>query len=480
MAVQTKPASALLASAAPSALPAVLMLALGFIRISHPSLGWDENASWLVSQRTPGKIVEQAGHFDGVIAPYYMFLHFWTAAFGDSETALRMPSLIAVALGVGVAGELGRRLFSPGVGLLGALLLVAVPQMSRYAQEARAYGLAFLFATTATLLLYRAIDRGGRWRWLLYGLTVTLTGLAHIFALLMLAGHLFIVLSRWWLSRERRLFGWFPVTAVALLPVLPFIYLGATQRGDQLDWLKDVTAGTVRDAPGAIFGATVAGLLVVGLALAARWPDRALIRELTVLAWVPPAVLIGVSFLTDPVWVPRYVLFVLPALTLSAAAALHGLRLRGLLVLVLVAVTAIPEQRALRGPATHMGPNFRAIARIIEREQQPGDAIVYARSGNWSLRAGIDYQLRGGPHPFDALLRTPSAEVGQLAAVECAEPAAACLGRPQRIWYFRQWTTGRPLDSSGALEPVLSADYRQVKLWTATKATLVLLERRPG
>ncbi|BCY14799.1 glycosyltransferase family 39 protein [Actinoplanes sp. L3-i22] len=465
---------------APSALPATLMLLVGFIRIGHPSLGWDENASWLVSQRTPGQIVEQAGHFDGVISPYYLFLHFWTAVFGVSEIALRMPSLIAVALGVGVAGELGRRLFSPGVGLLGALLLVAVPQMSRYAQEARAYGLAFLFATTATLLLYRVIDRGRWWRWLLYGLAVTLTGLAHIFALLMLAGHLFIVLSRWWLSRERSLFRWFPVTVVALLPVLPFIYLGATQRGNQLDWIKDMSAGTVRAAPGAIFGATVAGVLVIGLALAARWPDRALIRELAVLAWVPPAVLIGVSFLTDPVWVPRYVLFVLPAFTLSAAAALHGLRLRGLLVLALVAVTAVPEQRDLRGPATHMGPDFHAVAGIIARELQPADAIVYARSGNWSLRAGIDYQLRGRAHPFDELLTTPSAQVGELAAVECTEPVDSCLGRPQRIWYFRQWTTGQPLDGAGAFEPILSRDYRQVNVWTATKATLVLLERRPG
>jgi mannosyltransferase len=455
------------------------MLLAGSIRMGNPSLGWDENASWLVSQRTPAQIVAQARHFDGVISPYYLFLHFWTAIFGDSEIALRTPSLIAVALGVGVAGELGRRLFSPGVGLLGALLLVAVPQMSRYAQEARAYGLAFLFATTATLLLYRVVDRGRWWRWLLYGLFVTLTGLAHMFALLMLAGHLYIVLSRWWLSRQRTLFRWFPVTAIAIAPVLPFVYLGATQRGDQLDWIKAMSLGTVRGAPGAIFGATVAGLLVVGLSLAARWPDRALIRELAVLAWVPPAVLIGVSFLTDPIWVPRYVLFILPAVALCAAAALHGLRLRGLLVLALVAATAVPEQRDLRGPATHMGPNFRAIARILEREQQPGDAIVYARSGNWSLRAGIGYYLRDRPHPADPLLVTPAAQVGQLAAVECADPAP-CLGRPRRVWYFRQWTTGEPLASAGPLGPTLATDYRQVRIWHTTKATLVLLERRPG
>jgi mannosyltransferase len=473
------PTTATLWALAPSLIPALLMLLVGRFRMGNPSLGWDENASWLVSQRTPAQIVDQAGHFDGVISPYYMFLHYWTAVFGDSEISMRMPSLLAVAIGVGVAGELGRRLFNPGVGLFAALLLVAVPQLSRYAQEARAYGLAFLFATTATLLLYLALDRPGKKRWAFYGMTVALTGLAHIFALLMLAGHFYIVVSRWWLSRDRALFAWFPVTFVALLPVLPFVYLGATQRGGQLAWIAEMNLDTVLAAPGAMFGATIGGLVLIGLALAARWPDHALIRELGVLAVIPPVALIGVSFVTDSVWVPRYVLFVLPAITLCAAAALRGLRFRSLLVFLLVAATAVPDQLDLRGPATHMGADFRALAKVVTKNQQPGDVIVYAALGNWSLRAGMDYQLRDKTRPVDVLLQTPSAEVGQLAAVECADPAA-CLGKAPRVWYFRQWKTGEPLDDVGPIGPTLKSDYRQIDIFKKTKGTLVLLERKPG
>ncbi|MEU8662409.1 glycosyltransferase family 39 protein [Actinoplanes philippinensis] len=356
---------------------------------------------------------------------------------------------------------------------------MATPQLSRYAQEARAYGLAFLFATTATLLLYRALDKPGRLRWALYGVTVALTGLAHIFALLMLAGHLYIVGSRWWLSRDRALLRWIAVTFVALLPVLPFVYLGATQRGGQLAWIAEMDLDTALAAPAAIFGATIGGLVIIGLALAARWPDRALIRELGVLAVIPPVALIGVSFVTDSIWVPRYVLFVLPAITLCAAAALRGLRFRTVLVLVLVAATAIPDQLTLRGPATHMGADFRALSKVILKNQQPGDVIVYAALGNWSLRAGMDYQLRDKPRPADVLLQTPSAELGQLAAVECADPAA-CLGKAERVWYFRQWKTGEPLDDVGPIGPTLEKDYRQIDIFKKTKGTLVLLERKPG
>ena len=119
----------------PAVLPALLMLLVGRVGLRRPSVGWDENATWLASRRTAGQIVELATHFDGVISPYYLFMHFWTAVFGDSELALRAPSLIAVALGVGVSAELGRRLFGPAVGLLCGLLLVTVPQLSRYAQD---------------------------------------------------------------------------------------------------------------------------------------------------------------------------------------------------------------------------------------------------------------------------------------------------------------------------------------------------------
>jgi mannosyltransferase len=469
--------TALVRTWAPALVPALLMLVVGRFGLRRPTLGWDENATWIASQRTPGQIVDLARNFDGVISPYYMAMHFWTAVFGDSEFALRAPSLLAVAAGVGVAGELGRRLFGPGVGLLGGLLLVAVPQLSRYAQDARAYGPAFLFATLATLLLYRAVQRPGWGRWIAYAALVTLTGFAHILALMVLFGHAYVVGSRFRTGRERRLLRWVVVTAVALVPVLPLLFLGLTQRGTQLDWIEDMSLAQVWVAPGEIFGSAAAGLLLVGLALAVRGPDRRVAAELAVLAVAPPVALIAVSFVTSSLWVPRYVLFIVPAVALLAAAALQGLRLRAVAALVLLAAVAVPAHEELRGKASHMGADFRTIATIIEREQQPGDAIVYGASGTWSLRAGIDYQLRDRQKPRDVLLARPAAEVGELEAEQCADPVA-CLGGARRVWFFRQWQSGAPLTDSGPLGATLRDEYRQVDVWKATKATLVLLERR--
>ena len=469
---------------APSVIPALLMLVVGRIGLRRPAVGWDENATWLASQRTVGQLVDLARHFDGVISPYYLFMHFWTAAFGDSEFWLRAPSLIAVALGVGVSAELGRRLFDPAVGLLGGLLLVTVPQLSRYAQDARAYGLAFLCATTATLLLYHALRQPSWARWIWYGVTVTVLGLSHILGLLVLLGHAYAVLTRARRdSAGTRPLRWLVVTAVALLPVLPFAYLGLTQRGSQLDWLPPMTLGQVMTAPGDIFGAAAVGLLLIGLALVARHRDPRLPRELAALAVAPPAALMGVSFLTSSLWVPRYVLVVVPAVCLCAALSLRAVPLRAGAVLLLVLMVGWPAQQRVRSQTSHMGPDFRAVGRYLERNQQPGDVIVYGTAGTWSLRAGIDYQLRGRAKPRDVLLRTPAAEVGELDAVQCSDPVA-CLGSAQRVWLFRRHAAGKPLTSeapladTGPLGPVLTSRYRVAGVWRATKADLILFERR--
>jgi mannosyltransferase len=249
-----------------------------------------------------------------------------------------------------------------------------------------------------------------------------------------------------------------------------------------LDWIKDMSLGQVETAPGDMFGSAAVGLLLIGLALAVRGPEKRVLRELAVLAVAAPVALIGASFVTDSLWVPRYVLVVLPAICLCAAAAVQVAPMRAAAALVLLAGVAAPAQGAVRGPTSHMGPDFRKIAQDIARNQQPGDVIVYGATGTWSLRAGLDYQLRGREKPQDVLLRTPAALAGQLNAVQCADPVA-CLGAARRIWFFRYEQPGKPLPDAGALSDAgaltatLTGDYHKARAWQATKADLILFER---
>lgn len=139
---------------------------MGGYRIAVPSFWRDEAATISGSRRPVGAILKLTTHQDAVHGPYYLLMHAVIAVGGTSETATRLPSLLAMCVAAGLTSVLGRRLArdsglpAPTVlGLLAGLALAAVPLTTRYAQEARPYALATLFAVLATYLLVRARQR---------------------------------------------------------------------------------------------------------------------------------------------------------------------------------------------------------------------------------------------------------------------------------------------------------------------------------
>ena len=77
---------------------------------------------------------------------YFVLLKFWMLLFGDSEAALRAPSLLTSLLVIPVTYVIGVRAFSRGTALVGAVLLTLSPLQLYFAQEARMYMLLTLFA----------------------------------------------------------------------------------------------------------------------------------------------------------------------------------------------------------------------------------------------------------------------------------------------------------------------------------------------
>ena len=151
-----KPAAGLLAPTwlawvAPTAVTA----ALGLYQINVPILWRDELASWSAAWATPPQLWAMAHNVDAVLGLYYLGLHLWMAVFGDSSAAMRLPSALAMTGAAAVVALTGKRLGGTRVGLISGLIFAVVPSVSRYAQEARPYAFATLFASLATLLLLR-------------------------------------------------------------------------------------------------------------------------------------------------------------------------------------------------------------------------------------------------------------------------------------------------------------------------------------
>jgi mannosyltransferase len=174
--------------------PVVVTAALGLFEIGVPQLWRDELASWSAASRTVPQLWAMVHNIDAVLFPYYLGLHLWMAVFGDSATAMRLPSVIAMAAAAGVVGLIGRRLAGNVAGLASGLVFALIPSVSRYAQEARPYAFATLFAAVATLMFLRAMERPNWFRWALYAIFLAAAGASNLIALTVCAGHLAILL----------------------------------------------------------------------------------------------------------------------------------------------------------------------------------------------------------------------------------------------------------------------------------------------
>jgi mannosyltransferase len=190
--------------------PTLLTAILGWYQLGRPELWRDELASWAFATRPVPDLITTARHTDANHLAYYLLLHYWIAAFGDSVDAMRALSVLAMAGAAACVTLAGRRLASTRAGLLAGLVFALVPSVSRFAQEIRSYALEMLVATLATLLLLRALDQPAVRRWAAYGACLAVLGYLDPVALAAVTGHAAGVAMRWWRDRDDRLFWCLP------------------------------------------------------------------------------------------------------------------------------------------------------------------------------------------------------------------------------------------------------------------------------
>jgi mannosyltransferase len=329
------------------------MAVLGVAGIGTPQLWRDEFATWSAATRSLPQLWGMLHTTDAVLGVYYLGLHFWIAVFGDSPTAMRLPSLIAMVIAAAVVGLIGRRLGGNLAGLAGGLIFALIPSASRYGQEARPYAFATLFAALATLLFLRAMEHP-RWsRWALYAVVLAAAGTANLIALSVAAGHLLIVL--WdFLQRTVRIGGdgtpetgrrlpggrtdpegtpllllvRFCVAAVAGgILVSPLVLAGHSQQGSQIgnysapgvSDLIGASGGLWQDLFSSLPAAGLIMLLAVASVVVASDGERRR-KSLYTLAFaiVPVVTVWGVSRGPFSYWMFRYMLFVVFGWALGA------------------------------------------------------------------------------------------------------------------------------------------------------------------
>lgn len=469
--------------------PVLFELFVGGFRITVPSFWRDEGYTITGAQRPVGAIFALVQHQDAFHGLYLLLMHPIIAVFGDSEAALRVPSLIAMCAAVGMTAALGRRLArasglpaAPVVGLISGLLLAGLPVITRYAQEGRPYALTVLFAVLATYLLIVATERmGWRW-WALYGAILLVIGLLDLAAVLLPVTHGIALLAGRHAGRragdaagdraDSRPAGlpagvlgrWLAAcvgAALLLSPVLAFSF----RQSSQLDWVQPPNGNTImgllQDLSGITALIPVTGVLVVLGCIAGTGLRRGhgVTLAPVCLPWfvLPPTVLLLVS-LAHPVYVDRYILYCVPGVVLLVVAGLTWLAVLARRLLarrvssprrLMLASLALPAAAAVAIVVLLAGPqaairlsysradNIRLIASILAQNEQPGDAVLYLPRKtaviSYAYRGPFgqlrDLGLQAGPVASDTLLGVP------------ASPAvvAARLHGVRRVWTI-EWT----------------------------------------
>ncbi|WP_344636483.1 glycosyltransferase family 39 protein [Kitasatospora cystarginea] len=366
--------------------PALLTLLLGFWGVERGGSIWrDEVVSYQVAHRSLPEIWRLLHEIDAVHGLHYLLLNTVFRLWDGGLPALRLPSVLAMALAAGALAETGRRLAGRRAGLLAGLVFALVPAVQQYAQEGRSYASVCAAVVLGSLLLVRAWQRPTARAWTAYGAVMLIGALLHEFAVLAMAAH---ALTLCWGRAGRRVWaGWAVAAAAVLAGVLPLSLISRAQ-ADQVAWIttpgwSDVWAPALTSAVGAL-----CACLRQPAAPGAPCRARALALPLLVL---PPAALILVSFL-DPLYVDRYVVFSYAGLALLLGLALDrawarlpraltewpvpGRPVVASLALTVLVLAPLPLERGLRTPQSR--PNdVAAAARAARDLGRPGDAVLF-------------------------------------------------------------------------------------------------------
>ena len=418
------------------AVPAAVMLAVGFWGLHRGGMWRDEAVTYQVARRTVPQIWRLLHDVDAVHGLYYLLMHLVLAADPGhpGEVVLRLPSVCAAAVTAGLVAVLGSRLARPRVGLWAGLLYAVTPLVGHYAQEGRSYALVAAGATGATLLLVRAVREEGRRAWCWYGAVLGVTCWLHEFAVLLLLAHAgTLALAR---SSGRVWRRWGCAAGGVALSLLPMVVVSHGQSA-QVAWLREPDVETAQELLRQYLGPTD-GVYWVCLALGLLGLTRLVGRrgEVTLaavalpLAVQPPVALMLASQLT-PLYVDRYVPYALAGAPLLVARGAdqvarafgrlwsHGtqtaprspaLTLAGVLAVLLAFAHQVPLLRADRVPGTRPD-DLGAVAAAVSRVLRPGDPVLFLPAHARGAELAYPADFAG---TRDVALAEPGAESGTL------------------------------------------------------------------
>lgn len=381
----------------------ILSTVLYFYRINGEGLWLDELTS-IQDAQNPATLYSK-----NLLRPlYYVLLSIWML-FGKSDTWLRSLSVIFAIATIFLLYRLGRKLLGETEGLIAATLMSLSPLFINHAQEIRMYALSTCLGLAGTLCLANILAEES----LEDPSHLSLASWCGLRFLAILTVPLNItlllpdLLIYWFRFRQRRLAlirlaGWLGLLLLLWSPCVLTVVQAASPDSTYashhplrtppgLDnvvrtlkfwtvWPFAIQANVISSAFYKFFTLLIAGLLGLALFQKHRSP-----QTLWAIAWfvLPLIPIFTFSYISIPIWVNRYLLFVSPYLFIIVAAGLRRLwRQWRIAALVVSLVYLIAVSGGLvRYYTVQDRPDYKFIVQTIEQYEQPDDVVV------WSLFA---------------------------------------------------------------------------------------------
>ena len=366
----------------------ICILLLGvFLRIyglDTESIWLDEGISLRLAEADPAvATVERALNNHPPL--YFILLHYWTKAFGNSVFSARMLSVLFGFLSMLLIYKTGCMLFDRKTGILSALLLGISLFHIYYSQEIRMYSMVSFLALCSVYFFIRLLeDKKPK---AAIGYIVSTAFLLYIhysgFLLILIQNvYLVILILRHRNESALSFKNWLKYQLVLFILYLPWLWIGIirlTKIQSASLWLSKPTASVFSDSIMEYSGSIFLFIIFTVLLLYGIFRVIKNRMYLFLCLWfiIPIGILFGISYISKPLYLTKYTIISSLAFYILIAVSIGSIKKRYIKVLAISAILVFSaiNFRTYYTQINHIP--WSIVTSYVEDKAKPGDILIF-------------------------------------------------------------------------------------------------------
>lgn len=373
------------------------ILLLGFLLrvydLDTESIWLDEGISIKLSSIDPAAItIERALNNHPPL--YFIILHYWTKAFGDSVFSARLLSVLFGFLAIFMMYRVGCLVFNRETGILGSLILAVSLFNIHYSREIRMYSLVVLLTLVSMYFFIKLLEKRSRANLIGYITSSIFLLYTHYSGLYLILAQNVYFITALLLYKKKDILDlktWIKYQATIFVLYLPWLWVGVLRMRKIQEshfWIGRASVltvlGSLIEYSGSIVLFVVFMTLLVFLAVSIKkhWqgaslPDAGKMYLLSSWLAIPIAVPFVISQFAAPMYMTKYTMPAHAAFCLLIAISIQTIRRRHVKAIVIGVIVLISLLSAGRYYAEVNTIPWNKVAEYVEKNAKPTDMLIF-------------------------------------------------------------------------------------------------------